>query len=84
MLCKMAASFLKLVELNLSQSISRSFYPDVTDSNLKVIANGFRCLRLLGLQHCRGWDRVGHRGVGLIWGDFFYLAKNFKNSGISH
>ena len=54
MLRKMAARFSRLVELDLSQSISRSFYPGVTDSDLKVIADGFGCLRVLGLQHCRG------------------------------
>ena len=52
MLRKMAARFSRLVELDLS------FYPSVTDSDLKVIADGFGCLHVLGLQHCRGWARV--------------------------
>ena len=54
MLRKMAARFSRLVELDLSQSVSRSFYPGVTDSDLKVIADGFGCLRVLSLQHCKG------------------------------
>ncbi|KAF8389565.1 hypothetical protein HHK36_024081 [Tetracentron sinense] len=54
MLRKMAARFSRLVELDLSQSISRSFYPGVTDSDLSVIAAGFSCLRILNLQHCKG------------------------------
>lgn len=54
MLQRMAARFTRLVELDLSQSISRSFYPGVTDSDLSVIANGFRCLRVLNLHNCKG------------------------------
>ncbi|WJZ97515.1 hypothetical protein VitviT2T_016115 [Vitis vinifera] len=64
MLRKMAARFSRLVELDLSQSISRSFYPGVTDSDLKVIADGFGCLRVLGLQHCRGITDVGLMAIG--------------------
>lgn len=54
MLRKMADRFTRLVELDLAQSISRSFYPGVTDSDLAVIANGFRCLRILNLHNCKG------------------------------
>lgn len=54
MLQKMAARFSRLIELDLSQSVSRSFYPGVTDSDLSVIANGFKCLRVLQLQNCKG------------------------------
>lgn len=54
MLQKMAARFSGLIELDLSQSISRSFYPGVTDSDLAVIAKGFRCLKVLNLQNCKG------------------------------
>lgn len=64
MLRKMAARFSRLVELDLSQSVSRSFYPGVTDSDLKVIADGFGCLRVLGLQHCRGITDVGLMAIG--------------------
>ncbi|GMP92311.1 hypothetical protein CsSME_00042589 [Camellia sinensis var. sinensis] len=53
MLRKMAARFTRLHELDLSQSISRSFYPGVTDSDLSVIANSFTCLRVLSLQNCK-------------------------------
>jgi hypothetical protein len=54
MLRKMADRFTRLVELDLAQSISRSFYPGVTDSDLAVIANGFTCLRILNLHNCKG------------------------------
>ena len=54
MLRRMAARFTRLVELDLSQSTSRSFYPGVTDSDLSVIAMAFSCLRNLILQNCKG------------------------------
>ncbi|XP_038973887.1 F-box/LRR-repeat protein 3-like [Phoenix dactylifera] len=54
MLRRMADRFSGLVELDLSQSASRSFYPGVTDSDLSVIAAGFRVLRVLNLQNCKG------------------------------
>lgn len=54
MLRRMADRFSGLVELDLSQSASRSFYPGVTDSDLSVIAGGFRGLRVLTLQNCKG------------------------------
>lgn len=54
MLRKIAARFSRLVELDLSQSISRSFYPGVTDSDLAVIADGFKSLKLLNLHNCKG------------------------------
>ncbi|KAG1362837.1 putative F-box/LRR-repeat protein 12 [Cocos nucifera] len=47
MLRRMADGFSDLVELDLSRSPSRSFYPGVTDSDLSVIAAGFRGLRIL-------------------------------------
>ncbi|KAH9707349.1 f-box/lrr-repeat protein 4 [Citrus sinensis] len=53
MLRKIAARFSRLVELDLSQSVSRSFYPGVTDSDLAVIADGFKSLKLLNLQNCK-------------------------------
>lgn len=55
MLRKMAARFYRVLELDLSQSISRSFYPGVTDSDLRVIADGLKCLRLLNLHNCKGF-----------------------------
>lgn len=54
MLRRMADRFSRLHELDLSQSISRSFYPGVNDSDLRVIAHGFKCLRVLNLQNCKG------------------------------
>jgi len=54
MLRKMADRFTRLVELDLAQSVSRSFYPGVTDSDLAVIANGFTCLKILNLHNCKG------------------------------
>ncbi|XLU28389.1 hypothetical protein S245_064455, partial [Arachis hypogaea] len=47
MLRIMADRFTRLLELDLAQSVSRSFYPGITDSDLDVIANffftNFRC-----------------------------------------
>lgn len=54
MLCQMADRFQGIVELDLSQSASRSFYPGVTDSDLAVIAAGFQALRVLDLRNCKG------------------------------
>ena len=58
MLQKMAARFSRLIELDMSQSISRSFFPGVTDSDIAVIADGLRCLTVLNLQHCKGKDNL--------------------------
>ncbi|KAI3874993.1 hypothetical protein MKW98_019566 [Papaver atlanticum] len=54
MLKKMAARFSRIVELDLSQSLSRSFYPGVTDSDLSVVSNGFTSLQTLHLNNCKG------------------------------
>lgn len=64
MLQKMAARFSRLIELDLSQSVSRSFYPGVTDSDLAVIADGFRCLKVLNLQNCKGISDKGMLSIG--------------------
>ncbi|OIV91255.1 hypothetical protein TanjilG_30477 [Lupinus angustifolius] len=64
MLQRMADRFTRLVELDLAQSASRSFYPGVTDSDLAVIANGFTCLRLLNLHNCKGITDVGMKAIG--------------------
>ncbi|KAL6187247.1 PREDICTED: F-box/LRR-repeat protein 4 [Fragaria vesca subsp. vesca] len=64
MLRKLAARFSRLHELDLSQSLSRSFYPGVTDSDLSVIANGFKSLRLLSLQNCKGVTDAGIIAIG--------------------
>ena len=55
MLRQMAERFTRLVELDLSQSASRSFYPGVADSDLSVIASGFKCLKVLLLRNCKGY-----------------------------
>ncbi|CAI0415384.1 unnamed protein product [Linum tenue] len=64
MLQKMAARFSRLLELDLSQSVSRSFYPGVTDSDLAVIADGFKSLRLLNLHNCKGITDRGVTSIG--------------------
>lgn len=64
MLRKMAARFSKLLQLDLAQSVSRSFYPGVTDSDLSVIAHGFTCLTLLSLHNCKGITDVGMIEIG--------------------
>lgn len=64
MLRRIAARFTRLHELDLSQSVSRSFYPGVTDSDLSVIASSFTSLRVLLLQNCKGITDSGIAAVG--------------------
>ncbi|MQL72213.1 hypothetical protein Taro_004529 [Colocasia esculenta] len=64
MLRRMADRFSSIAELDLSQSASRSFYPGVTDSDLSVIAAGFRCLLSLDLQNCKGISDAGMITLG--------------------
>ncbi|KAF3455964.1 hypothetical protein FNV43_RR00607 [Rhamnella rubrinervis] len=64
MLRRMAARFSRLQELDLSQSVSRSFYPGVTDSDLCMIADGFKCLKVLNLQNCKGITDNGIVAIG--------------------
>ncbi|XP_015893477.3 F-box/LRR-repeat protein 4 [Ziziphus jujuba] len=64
MLRRMAARFSRIQELDLSQSVSRSFYPGVTDSDLSVIADGFRSLKVLNLQNCKGITDKGMVAIG--------------------
>ncbi|TXG56852.1 hypothetical protein EZV62_018165 [Acer yangbiense] len=64
MLKKIAARFSRVVELDLSQSISRSYYPGVTDSDLSLIADGFKCLNSLHLQNCKGITDAGMESIG--------------------
>ncbi|KAK4413598.1 hypothetical protein Salat_2772500 [Sesamum alatum] len=64
MLKRMAARFTRLRELDLSQSVSRSFYPGVTDSDLSVIAAAFSALRVLNLQNCKGITDKGMTAIG--------------------
>uniref|UniRef100_M8BJV4 F-box/LRR-repeat protein 15-like leucin rich repeat domain-containing protein n=1 Tax=Aegilops tauschii TaxID=37682 RepID=M8BJV4_AEGTA len=56
MLRRLAARFPGILELDLSQSPSRSFYPGVIDDDLHVIAGGFCNLRVLALQNCKDAD----------------------------
>ncbi|KZV47866.1 F-box/LRR-repeat protein 2-like [Dorcoceras hygrometricum] len=65
MLNRIAARFTYLRELDLSQSLSRSFHPGVTDSDLSVIATGFSTLRVLNLQNCKGITDNGLSAIGL-------------------
>ncbi|KAK7357927.1 hypothetical protein VNO80_17224 [Phaseolus coccineus] len=64
MLRKMADRFTRLHELDLAQSVSRSFFPGVTDSDLAVIANGFTCLKILNLHNCKGITDAGMKAIG--------------------
>ncbi|KAH0681930.1 hypothetical protein KY289_019682 [Solanum tuberosum] len=64
MLRRIAARFTRLHELDLSQSVSRSFYPGVIDSDLSVIATAFSCLRILNLQNCKGIKDNGLTAIG--------------------
>lgn len=54
MLQRMAARFTNLHHLDMSQSVNRSFYPGVSDSDLYVIASSFGCLRNLELRDLKG------------------------------
>lgn len=63
MLVKLASRFFRVTELDLSQSVSRSFYPGVTDRDLYVIASKFRGLKVLHLQNCKGAIFVGSLSV---------------------
>nr|CAB3450449.1 unnamed protein product [Digitaria exilis] len=64
MLRRLAARFSGALELDLSQSPSRSFYPGVIDDDLDVIAGSFRNLRVLSLQNCKGISDVGVAKLG--------------------
>ncbi|WZZ37098.1 hypothetical protein YC2023_020499 [Brassica napus] len=64
LLGRLALRFTQIVELDFSQSVSRSFYPGVTDSDLTVIAEGFRCLRVLNLHNCKGITDTGLASIG--------------------
>ncbi|GAA0149360.1 ATP synthase [Lithospermum erythrorhizon] len=64
MLRKLSARFTRLQELDLSQSLSRSFYPGVTDNDLSAIASSFTCLRVLLLKNCKGITDSGMVAIG--------------------
>ncbi|KAL6899535.1 hypothetical protein ACP4OV_006193 [Aristida adscensionis] len=65
MLRRLAARFPGVLELDLSQSPSRSFFPGVIDRDLDVIAGAFRNLRVLALQNCKALMLIGISDVGL-------------------
>jgi F-box/leucine-rich repeat protein 2/20 len=54
MLRRLATRFPGVLDLDLSQNPSRSFYPGVINDDLDVIAGSFRSLRVLALQNCKG------------------------------
>ncbi|CAN6232584.1 unnamed protein product [Urochloa humidicola] len=64
MLRRLAARFPGVLEIDLSQNPSRSFYPGVIDDDLDVIAGSFRNLRVLALQNCKGISDVGVAKLG--------------------
>ncbi|XP_010067019.2 F-box/LRR-repeat protein 4 [Eucalyptus grandis] len=64
MLAMLAARFGRVVELDLSQSVSRSFYPGVTDADLAVVARKFKRLKVLNLSHCKGITDKGMLEIG--------------------
>lgn len=84
MLRRMADRFSRLHELDLSQSISRSFYPGVIDSDLRVIAHGFKCLRVLNLQNCIGilFGVCGGAIFGLFHGFLFVFIDWGKRTSL--
>lgn len=64
MLRSMAKRFSGVIELDLSQSESRSFYPGVTDKDLEIIASGFQYLKILDLRNCKGITDTGMTTLG--------------------
>ncbi|CAA6655727.1 unnamed protein product [Spirodela intermedia] len=64
MLRRMAERFSGVVEMDLSQSTSRSFYPGLTDSDLSVVAARFWRLVSLDLKNCKGISDAGIIALG--------------------
>lgn len=64
MLRRMAGRFSGVLDLDLSQSTSRSFFPGVTDSDLSVVAAGFPKLRVLSLHNCKSVSDAGMMVLG--------------------
>lgn len=81
MLCRLAARFTRLRELDLSQSVSRSFFPGVTDDDLSVIATAFSCLQILNLQNCKG--QPFYFCFAIVVGYIFDRLTNFKSYSFS-
>lgn len=64
MLQRLATRFTRVVDLDFSQSVSRSFFPGVSDKDLQIIATRFECLRSLNLQECKGITDAGLTALG--------------------
>lgn len=64
MLQRLADRFTRVVDLDFSQSVSRSFYPGVSDKDLHIIAAKFQCLQSLNLQECKGITDAGLTALG--------------------
>ncbi|RAL48854.1 hypothetical protein DM860_001174 [Cuscuta australis] len=87
MLRRLAARFTCLFELDLSQSVSRSFYPGVTDDDLSVIATSFTCLKLLHLRNCKGITDVGMKSIASSLSSLKFLdvshCRKLTDNGLS-
>ncbi|KAK1385371.1 Glucose regulated repressor protein [Heracleum sosnowskyi] len=77
MLQKMAARFTNLHHLDMSQSVNRSFYPGVTDSDLSVIASSFGCLRNLELRNLKGITDIGLAKIGSFLAHLQFLDVSY-------
>lgn len=64
MLRRLAGRFTRLRELDFSQSVSRAYYPGVSDDDLSVIAEAFSLLKVLTLQNCKGITDKGLEAIG--------------------
>ncbi|KAD1703220.1 hypothetical protein E3N88_42436 [Mikania micrantha] len=87
MLSKMTARFTQLIDLDLSESASRSFYPAATDLDLLVIATGFEALRILNLHNCKDITDDGATAIGSYLSSLQSLdvsfCKNLTDMGLS-
>jgi F-box/leucine-rich repeat protein 2/20 len=74
MLRRLSTRFPGALELDLSQSPSRSFYPGVIDDDLSVIAGSFRNLRVLALQNCKGAAVSSSRATHMFCLSIWWMA----------
>ncbi|KHN37360.1 hypothetical protein glysoja_013575 [Glycine soja] len=72
MLRRMSDRFTRLVELDYSQFASHRIYPDITDSDLAVIARGFPCLRNYRFWNESHWRRS--YPIAVVGRDTLYKA----------
>ena len=54
MLERLALRFTHLIDLDLTQSASRSFFPGVSDADLLTVSKNFRLLERINLRECKG------------------------------